>query len=311
MKINLGEALKLFGSRPGIVKQGSLRYLQENGESKVSEIAESLSLKPDSVSTALCRMVENRECGVERVRHGVYRVGDMEEAEKLTVGSLFAGIGGIDLGLERAGMRVIWQVEKDAFCNRVLGKHWKDVDRHGDIREFNGEDVETPDVVCGGFPCQPVSSAGKRKAQGDPRWLWPEFYRVVSEVRPKYVLIENVSGLYHRGLSGIICDLAKIGYNAEWDSLPAAAFGAPHRRDRVFIVAYTTCERKGYERIISRGGKSPARCSTWNVEPSVGRVADGVPDRVDRLRALGNSVVPQVAEYVGRGIIEFHKNGED
>jgi len=254
-------------------------------------------------------------------------------------GSLFAGIGGLDLGLERAGMECIWQVENDDYCNRVLEEHWPDVPRYGDVHDVGRHNLETPDLICGGFPCQPVSLAGKRKAQADPRWLWPEFARVVDELRPRYVLVENVPGLYTLGGAEVLADLASLGYDAEWDAIPAAAVGAPHLRYRVFIVAVdysvgrrlsesnkNTSKQEAQQRIFettstgvadaNAGGrnrrtrifgegrrKELANSGQWTTEPDVGRVAHGVPARVDRLRALGNAIVPQVAEWIMRQIV--------
>lgn len=129
----------------------------------------------------------------------------------MNVGSLFSGIGGFDLGLERAGMTVKWQVENDPYCNRVLAKHWPDVTRYGDIKTIDWSEVEHVDLICGGFPCQPVSLAGKRQAQADERWLWPEFARAVCALRPRYVLVENVPGLLSKGLGDILGDLAALG----------------------------------------------------------------------------------------------------
>ncbi len=151
-----------------------------------------------------------------------------------TFGSLFAGIGGIDLGLERAGWECRWQVEYDPFCQHVLAHHWPDVPRYGDIRAVDWSMVEPVDLIAGGFPCQPFSNAGKRRGKDDERWLWPEFFRCVRALRPRFVLVENVPGFLqpHGGLGELLGDLASFGYDAEWDCIPAAAVGAPHRRDR-------------------------------------------------------------------------------
>ncbi len=155
----------------------------------------------------------------------------------LTAGSLFSGIGGLDLGFERAGIKIAWQCEIDEFCRRVLKKHWPDVPCYEDIKEI---DYDTPkvDILFGGFPCQPVSTAGRRKAEEDSRWLWPEFARVIGLLRPHYVLVENVPGLLTKGMGFILSDLSSFGYDAEWHCIPAVAFGAPHRRERVILVAY-------------------------------------------------------------------------
>lgn len=144
----------------------------------------------------------------------------------------------MDLGLERAGWTCRWQVEIDPFCQRVLAQHWPEVARYGDIKTLDLERLEHVDLLCGGFPCQPVSVAGKRLAQADARWLWPEFSRVVRALRPRLVLVENVPGLLGRGFGDVVGDLAASGYDAEWDCIPASAVGAPHRRDRVWLLAY-------------------------------------------------------------------------
>lgn len=251
----------------------------------------------------------------------------------MNVLSLFSGIGGLDLGLERAGMTVVGQVEIDPFCQRVLAKHWPEVPRHDDVRTtvewWVGGDRPAVDVVCGGFPCQPVSLAGKGLAQADERWLWPAAWAVIRDLRPRWAVLENVPGLLGRGLGDVLGDLAAIGYDAEWDCIPAAAVGAPHRRDRVFVVANAESEPRRLEQprrsescgngaaeyladaddgrchgrpwtVGARGWRQPTDNGWWATEPDVGRVAHGVPHRVDRLRALGNAVVPQVAEYIGR-----------
>jgi len=251
----------------------------------------------------------------------------------LTVGSLFSGIGGLELGLERAGMQVKWQVEIDPYCRRVLEKHWPGVPKFEDVRNVGAAQLESVDLICGGFPCQDISNAGKQVGiDGERSGLWSEFARIVRALRPRYVLVENVAALLGRGLERVLGDLAACGYDAEWDCLPAAAFSAPHRRDRLFLVAYANRGRElqpqGREqdqrRLVSNSGadvpdaqqlgaqvqapwifaaeQMPECASWWATEPDVGRVADGVPSRVDRLRCLGNAVVPQVAEYIGRAI---------
>lgn len=225
-----------------------------------------------------------------------------------TFGSLFSGIGGLDLGLERAGWRCAWQVENDKYCRRILQKHWPGVPKYGDIRAIDFDRLERVDLIAGGFPCQPVSNAGKRLAQNDERWLWPEFARAVRTLRPRLVLVENVPGLLVRGFGDILGDLAEIGYDTEWDVLSAADFGAPHLRKRVFLVAQKTladaddqrypADQQGKPRPFGGGIVEPS--SWWQVEPDVGRMDDGIPHRVDRIRVLGNAVVPQVAEWIGR-----------
>lgn len=368
----------------------------------------------------------------------------------LTVGSLFSGIGGLDLGLERAGMNVIWQSEIDPYACRVLSKHWPEVVNHGNIKEINWQEVEKPDVICGGYPCQPFSTAGKRRGEEDPRHLWPWVRTAISELRPRYAILENVRGHLSMGGLSVIGELASIGYDAEWRIVSAASVGANHRRDRVIIVAYpndtrgrtsqsatnrngtqevqewqhepqswlsgcstnvadtdstprqqqqerqvqepnlggrsagqgnmaypsgerrvdgrpevnttdgrlttqpqplNSCTEMAYTDSIGlegqraeqqttgtvgsseipnanlretsgghwgiqsdrgavfdwasdlRGEEGYAGWQWWTTEPDVGRVANGIPHRVDRLRGLGNAVVPQVAEVIGRLVI--------
>jgi DNA (cytosine-5)-methyltransferase 1 len=261
----------------------------------------------------------------------------------MNVGSLFSGIGGFDLGLERAGMRVVWQCESDDFCRRVLAKHWPDVPCFEDVRDLRGtgrEAVASVDVLCGGFPCQDLSYAGKGAGiTGARSGLWSEYARLIGELRPRYVVVENVSALLARGLSVVLGDLAALGYDAEWDCIPASAVGAPHRRDRIWLVAYSNNERAYGSREqqqrrrqsqdgcgavrgdvadagrIGRrqgprkfGGLGSEECGWWSVEPDVGRVAHGVPHRVDRLRSLGNALVPQIAEWIGKRIMSHEES---
>ena len=227
----------------------------------------------------------------------------------MTFGSLFAGIGGLDLGLERAGMECRWQVEIDPFCRKVLAKHWPDVPKYEDVRHVGRDNLEPVDLICGGFPCQDISRAGRRNGiDGDKSGLWGQFARIIRELRPRYVLMENSSSLTVRGIDRISGDLAEGGYDAEWDCLPAAAFGAPHIRDRFYLLAYARCRRhRAPEEAVFAGWSRSQLHGGWTTEPDVGRVADGAPARVDRLRGLGNAVVPQVAEWIGRRIMEAAK----
>jgi len=272
----------------------------------------------------------------------------------LTVGSLFSGIGGLDLGLERAGHRVIWHSEIDNYACRVLKKHWPHVPNIGDVKQVNWSEVPNVDIIAGGYPCQPFSQAGKRKGKEDPRHLWPYVLDAIRAIRPRYALMENVRGHLTLGFGDVLADLASCGYSAEWQIIPASSVGAPHRRDRLFFVAYPDGERShrteidadetgkpslsntpgcgetvayssggderisesyGVEEVFGETAESGERGSDcragehrWETEPDVGRVAHGVPARVDRLRGLGNAVVPQVAEFVGRMIAEHADN---
>jgi len=272
---------------------------------------------------------------------------------------LFSGIGGFSLGLERAGFETVAFCEVDKKCHQVLKKHWPNVPIFDDVQTLNGYDIgQSVDVICGGFPCQDISLAGKGAGlEGERSGLWWEFHRLIKEIKPKYAIIENVSALRGRGLDQVLGSISEIGYDAEWHCIPASAVGAPHRRDRIWIVAYANSSgRKESNQEMERGSskqsdsssvqssqdvsnanvtrlerwlsdgiasaqgweESSPGCTTersirwrrggngeWTSEPSVGRVANGIPNRVDRLKQLGNAVVPQIPELIGRAIIEF------
>ncbi len=231
----------------------------------------------------------------------------------LAFGSLFAGIGGFDLGFERAGMVCKWQVEIDDYANRVLEKHWPSVHRERDVRTVGRHNLEAVDVMCGGFPCVNISSLGDRSGidgNEDGSGLWFEAVRIIREIRPQFFVMENVSALLIRGADRVFGDLAESGYDIGWRCLPAALFRAPHRRDRVFAIAIDRNTNGGNGSAIETfSNKDASTCgdgagSWWEVEPGVGRVAHGVSNRSHRLRGLGNAVVPQVAEWIGRRIVE-------
>ena len=245
----------------------------------------------------------------------------------LTFGSLFAGIGGIDLGLERAGLQCRWQVEIDRFCRRVLDKHWPDVPKHQDVRTFPpAQGNWSVDLIAGGFPCQDISDAGQRAGiDGDRSGLWEEFARIVRVLRPRYVLVENVAAMLYRGMGRVLRDMAECGYDAEWQVLSASNFGAPHLRRRVFVLAYASSERRPANGWFTpRFVNEELSSSDWTDGPWSdvceyrrspggrlrplpswydGRMADGSADRVDRLRGIGNCVLPAIAEMYGRGLI--------
>jgi len=241
----------------------------------------------------------------------------------LTHGSLFAGIGGFDLGFEWAGIETVWTIENDKNCNQVLATHWPNVKRYEDVRQVGIDTLEAVDVISGGFPCQPASLAGDRLGREDDRWLWPEFARIVRGLRPAWVVVENVIGLLSvndgRAMGGILRDLAAFGYDAEWESLPAAAFGAPHLRFRVFIVAYPNRsgdqgQGQGQEPIFRpfplrtfapEAWGDVSQWEAWLHQPNVHRVPYGFPHIVDRVRGLGNAVVPAVAEWIGRRLVRM------
>ena len=344
----------------------------------------------------------------------------------LQVLDLFSGIGGFSLGLERTGgFQTVAFCEIDPYCRRVLAKHWPDVPCYDDVRALSAErlaaDGIAVDVICGGFPCQDISTAGKGAGlAGERSGLWSEIARLVGELRPRYVLVENVSALLGRGMGRVLGDLAALGFDSEWHCIPASAVGAPHRRDRIWIVAYPNgahvegggvsgrihqknpvpecastsrdaradvaypaqllCDgsdhhagvgmggqsfsqprdgggaadvadakrvgskvghdqrresprkekannalprgedvsdaiKQRLERLIAAGAEARATYGPgdggdpcwWSLEPDVGRVAHGVPSRVDRLRSLGNAVVPAIPELIGHAIIKAER----
>ena len=357
----------------------------------------------------------------------------------MNVLDLFSGIGGFSLGLERAGFKTVAFCEVDKKCQAVLKKHWPDVPMFDDVSNLKGKDIEEKiDVICGGFPCQDISLAGKGAGLAGKRsGLWSEFHRLIEEIRPKYAIIENVSALRSRGLDQVLREISEIGYDAEWHCITAASVGAPHRRDRIWIVAYansepseqtdseaiskqskrdswvgfTRCGGRQYESSsnqkmayandsrsrASENGNNTKRSETverrqeqslnrssgssanlayaddirssrssetgirenlgkawsqftrgssigyswkmadtddkglqrdvgereagtqgeserhasercwWAIEPDVGRVANGIPGRVDRLKQLGNAVVPQIPQLIGMAIMEREK----
>lgn len=240
--------------------------------------------------------------------------------------SLFAGIGGFDLGLERTGgFRTVAFCEIDPFCRRVLAKHWPSVPCYEDVRELTAERLASDgievDCIVGGFPCQNVSNAGacwgvNTGLAGDRSGLWYEYGRLIGELRPRLVLVENVSALLDGGLGGVLGTLASLGYDAEWHCIPASYVGALHQRDRVWIVAYPDStglegqrrpgEDRGLAGRLACGAQGGA--GVWS-DPAatVLRMADGLPDRVDRIKSLGNAVVPQIPELIGNAILQARK----
>lgn len=232
---------------------------------------------------------------------------------KLTFGSLFAGIGGFDLGFERAGMQCKWQVEIDPYCQRVLAKHWPDVRRLGDVRQCGKHNLHLVDWICGGPPCQPASQAGLRRGESDERWLWGEALRIIRDLRPAGAVLEDPTGLLSldggRAFGRIIHALDKSGFDAQWECLPTSAFGAPFEGDRLFICA-TDCSRFKGKDMHEFFREKPKPGTWWLSEPGVRRVADGVSSTVGRgggnieVACLANAVVPQVAEWIGRRIVE-------
>jgi DNA (cytosine-5)-methyltransferase 1 len=294
---------------------------------------------------------------------------------KLTHIDLFSGIGGFALAARWAGIETVQFVEIDKFCQKVLKKHWPGVPIHDDITTFDGTKYSNVFLLTGGFPCQPFSCAGKRRGKEDDRYLWPEMLRIIQEVRPRWIIGENVDGFINMGLDDSISDLEREGYSVQAFVLPACAVNAPHRRDRVWIVANSTsgrcfngcgdreerhfqdssirtveenksernrrlnrikqtdshapdtsnqglqgCEETGNTSINGEESRNEqlGRCTDWQ-EPWIEaatrlcRVDDGLPrqvDRVNRLKALGNAVVPQIPFLIMTGILDLYIVGQ-
>lgn len=244
----------------------------------------------------------------------------------MNVLDLFSGIGGFSIGLERAGMRTVAFCETEPFCRAVLAKHWPGVPCYEDVRTLTADrlarDGISVDVICGGFPCQDISHAGKGAGlAGERSGLWYEFHRLIKDIKPRYAIIENVSALRSRGLDAVLGSLAAVGYDAEWHCIPASAVGAPHRRDRVWIVAYANGARsqmcfdksrflqppysigQEWNGHIARSGGHTLEKWGWTNQSTFVRVADGVRARSHRLKALGNAVVPQIPEIIGKAVM--------
>ena len=232
-------------------------------------------------------------------------------------------------------MKTVAFCEKDKFCRQVLSKNWPNIKIHEDIRTLDGNQYRgSIDVVCGGFPCQPFSVAGKQQGEKDDRHLWPEMLRVIKESKPSWVIGENVSGFVKMALNNVCSDLETEGYRVQSFIIPACAVNAPHKRDRCWVVAYSnsndgrdsscSLSSDGQTRVefrsssnrqpVSKSGKGMAyydnrqpRSNQWETEPRVGRVANGISNRVDRIKSLGNAVVPQIVEQIGLHIANFYE----
>ena len=256
-------------------------------------------------------------------------------SDKLRVLDLFSGIGGFSLGLERTGgFETVAFCEIEPFPRRVLAKHWPGVPCYDDVRTLTADvlrrDGIAVDVITGGFPCQDLSVAGKQRGMGEGTrsGLWSEIVRLVGELRPQYVIVENVAALlagpsWQPGgwFGRVLGDLAECGYDAEWENIPASALGAPHRRERVWLVAYPASQRRAevalYDiarnvRITSEGwasinaGPLVGACSwtDWEEQSGIQLIIDGVPAGAHQCRSAGNSVVPQIPELIGRAILQ-------
>lgn len=234
--------------------------------------------------------------------------------------SLFTGIGGFDLAAQWMGWDNVFQVEIDSFCQKVLEKNFPNVKRYGDIKDFDGTKYRGAiDVLSGGFPCQPFSVAGKRKGKNDDRYLWPEMLRVIKQVRPSFIVGENVTGIIGMALEQVLTEVEVEGYYTETFIIPACAVNAPHRRDRIWIIAYTVefgrwqKEETGLamdrQLLLPEQREESTIRREAHFSPPWLQVADafcgvvhGLPRRVDRTRPIGNAIVPQVAYEIFKAI---------
>ena len=267
---------------------------------------------------------------------------------------LFSGIGGFSLGLEATGgFETVAFCDYDSYCQKILRKHWPWVTIYDDIKELNHEKLNSNghtkiDIITGGYPCQPFSVAGRQQGEKDPRHVWPEYFRLIKELRPTWIIGENVSGHVKLGLDTVLENLESEGYSARTFSISASSIGANHQRERIWIVANSGCswgsgsefQRKNENEIKKENANQFERSSSssqsnmvysdserlekwesigenfsqeyqtligadwWSIEPDVGRVANGVPKRVDRLKSLGNSLVPHIPYYIGMSILQ-------
>lgn len=249
----------------------------------------------------------------------------------IKIGSLFSGIGGFELGLERAipNSQTVWQCEQNQFCQQILAKHWPNAVLYDDVRTINNQ-VEPIDILCGGFPCQSISVAGKMEGleNENKSGLWWEMWRIIGNLRPRIVIMENVSNIIRLGGSDVVGSLTQIGYDTEWAIIRADQFGAPHQRSRWFCVAYQTphpvgerlqedqtipigfsSNQTGIRSKNSSGGDvdgGNSRGNYWEQFPTQSAICrgnDGISNRVDRVRALGNAIVPQCSEWIGLQIL--------
>jgi len=250
-------------------------------------------------------------------------LSDGKLGDSLKHGSLFSGIGGFDLAAEWMGWDNVFQCEIDEWCITRLNKNFPNVKRYKDIKTFNANEYKGKiDILTGGYPCQPFSVAGSQKAKKDDRHLWPYMYERIKEIEPTWIICENVHGHIELGLDEVLLDLANIGYTTMPFIVPATSKGANHNRRRVYIVAYSAINGLNESSPTFSDGKTNdhskkrqnensdnERCSSlrttmewgsqtpwgWGIEPPNIRVDDGLPDRMDRIKGLGNAIVPQVA----------------
>ena len=222
---------------------------------------------------------------------------------KLKVLDLFSGIGGFSLGLERTeGFETVAFCEIDKHCQKVLKKHWPDVPTFDDVTKLKGKNFKNIDVICGGFPCQDISIAGKKEGlKGERSGLWSEFKRLIKEVKPQYAIIENVANLRNKGLNQVLKDLWSIGYDCEWHIISASSIGAPHLRERVWIVAHPNIKGLERPRRPKEIGKTRAQ-----VQASPGTLSEGITPNTSSTRTGFNH--SRVRRQFDRGSFQEGRN---
>jgi DNA (cytosine-5)-methyltransferase 1 len=233
---------------------------------------------------------------------------------------LCSGIGGFALAARRVGWNTIGFCDNDVWCRKVLKKHWPNVPIYNDVKELPYDEIGPVDIITAGYPCQPFSVAGDRRGTEDDRHIWSYIAESVRRLEPLFCVFENVTGHISMGIDDVLSDLEGLGYTSEAFIIPACAVDAPHRRDRVWILAYANSAHGERGRIPGRvrtqhantGGRGTdtfgtfsKRRNEWEAEPGVCRVADGLSNGLDRLRGLGNAIVPGVAEVIFQSIQEI------
>ena len=245
------------------------------------------------------------------------------DIKKLTHGSLFSGIGGFELGAEMAQIETLWNCEIEDFQGKILSKRFPYAKRYKDITKTEG--LRYVDIISGGFPCQDISVAGKRKGiNGERSGLWSEMFRITREVGPRYVIVENSPALTISGLEQVLCDFSKVGYDAEWQCISNYAFGYPHKRERLYLIAYSNKVRLQSNIFID--GRLDSIFKQWSSNTDIGyscakrifeipahtsvRNDDGFPNWTHRVGSIGNSVNPTVAKYLFECIKIFDNNSK-
>jgi DNA (cytosine-5)-methyltransferase 1 len=233
--------------------------------------------------------------------------------ERPTHIDLFSGIGGFALAAERVGWRTIAFCEKNNYCRKILKKHWAEVPIINEIRNFKGHEYEGCSLITGGFPCQCFSNSGKKLGSKDDRYLWPEMFRIIKEAKPCFVVAENVTGIINMALDNVLSDLEAEGYSTGSLVIGACSLNAIHKRQRVWILAHTNskrgCGRKLPRQNANDAGESPRSPLSrfWDSESPFCRVANGIPDKTHRIAALGNAIVPGIAEEILRSLMKSYE----